>query len=130
MKSLLAGLIFSILALTSASSAFAQMPPQAPMCGQNRPRVTPTQQKIYDRMMRRFGALGLSPQQQGQMQSLIGQFSQTHPAGSPLDTEAMHQLHRSILQVLTPQQFDTLRQENEQRRGQMGGGGGGHHCGQ
>lgn len=116
MKSLLAGLIFSILTLSGASVAVAQMPPQAPQCMQNRPRVTPTEQKLYDRAMRRYASLGLSPQQQGQIQALIAQYSQAHPAGTPLDEEATHELHRSILRVLTPQQFDTLRQENEQRR--------------
>jgi Spy/CpxP family protein refolding chaperone len=120
MKTLIIALILVILSLSGAGVAVAQGVPQASPCVPHA-RVTPTQQKLYDRTMRRFESLGLSPQQQQQIQALIAQFSQTHPAGSPLDPEAMRQLRQSILAVLTPQQRDTLTQENEQRRSEMGG---------
>jgi hypothetical protein len=103
--------------LTSAGNAFAQTLPQgAPQCGQNHPRVTPSEQQLYSRLMRRFASLGLTPQQQSQIQALIGQYSQAHPAGSPLDMEANRQLRQSILAVLTPQQVEAYRQERQQQR--------------
>lgn len=117
MKTLVIALFLTMLPLTGTGIAVAQVPPQASPCA---PRVTPTEQKLYDRTMRRFASLGLSPQQQQQIQSLVAQFSQTHPAGSPLDPEAMRTLRQSMLAVLTPQQRDTLRQEDEQRRSETG----------
>jgi Spy/CpxP family protein refolding chaperone len=116
MKTLIIAFILATVPLAGTSVAVAQESPQASPC------VTPTQQKLYDRTMRRFGSLGLSSQQQQQIQSLIAQFSQAHPAGSPLDRDAMRQLRQSTLAVLTPQQRDTLSQETEQRRAEMGGG--------
>lgn len=122
MKSLIAGLSFAILALSGAIIATAQeqLPPptQASPCG---PRETPSEQAIYDRTMRRFASLGLTPQQQGQIQAIVGQYSQAHPAGSPLDVSANRAMHETILGVLTPQQRDTLAQENEQRADEMSG---------
>ncbi|MBV8373292.1 MAG: hypothetical protein JOY69_08515, partial [Candidatus Eremiobacteraeota bacterium] len=56
------------------------------------PRVTPSAQVLYGRYMRRFGPLGLVPAQQQRIESLVDGFAQTHPAGSPLDPAAMHQL--------------------------------------
>lgn len=121
MKTLIIALILTILPLTGTGVAVAQGAPQASPCAPHA-RVTPTQQKLYDRTMRRFESLGLSPQQQQQIQSLIAQFSQTHPAGSPLDPEAMRQLRENLLAVLTPQQRDALTQENERRRSEMAAG--------
>lgn len=123
MKTFIIAFILTILPLAGTGVAVAQTPPQASPCASG---VMPTEQKLYDRTMRRFGSLDLSPQQQQQIQSLIAQFSQTHPAGSPLDRDAMRQLHQSILAILTPQQRDTLSQETEQRRAEMGGSGGEH----
>ncbi len=122
MKTLIIGIIFAILPVTGTGVAVAQVSPQTSPCA---PRVTPTEQKLYDRTMRRLSSLGLSAQQQNQIQSLIVQFSQTHPAGSSLDFNAMRQLRQSVLAVLTPQQRDTLRQENEQRQSE---GGEHQHC--
>lgn len=120
MKSLLTGLLFSILVLSGASTAFAQVPPQGAPCAPHA-RVTPTEQKLYDRTMRRMASLGLTPQQQGQIQALIGQWSQTHPAGSPLDLAAMRQLRQSVMAILTPQQVEAYRQEREQQRSEASG---------
>lgn len=122
MKTFIIAFILTILPMTGTGVAVAQEAPQASPCAPHA-RVAPTEQKLYDRTMRRLESLGLSPQRQQQIQSLIAQFSQTHPAGSPLDPDAMRALRQSIFAVLTPQQRDTLSQENDQRRAEMGGGG-------
>jgi len=72
--------------------------------------------------MRRFGSLGLSPAQQQRIQSMVAAFSQTHPAGSPLDPAAMRQLRDGVRSVLTPQQIGMLEQMNQ------GHGGGYRRC--
>ncbi|HTU81317.1 MAG TPA: hypothetical protein VMF61_04255 [Candidatus Acidoferrales bacterium] len=102
-----------------------QAPQQGP-CG--RTPVTPTEQVLYQRILRRFGPAGLTSQQQQQIQQMVGQYSQAHPAGSPVDRPAMKQLRRSIVAMLTPQQQQALEQAREAARqngGGMHGGGGG-----
>lgn len=86
------------------------------------PRVTPSAQELYQRYMRRFSPLGLAPGQQQRIQSLVDGFSRTHPAGSPFDPAAMHQLRDEVRGVLTPQQLAMLEQEHR------GGSGAGHRC--
>jgi hypothetical protein len=51
------------------------------------------------------------PAQQQQIQSMIDAFSRVHPAWSPFDPAAMHQLHDEVRGVLTPQQVASLEQE-------------------
>lgn len=65
--------------------------------------------------MRHFAPLNLTQPQQQQIQSIIGAFSQTHPAGSPLNVPAMHQLRDEVRGVLTPQQLTLLEQINHER---------------
>ncbi len=73
---------------------------------------------LDERIMRRFSSLGLMPQQQQRIQSMIDAFSRTHPAGSPLDQSAMRQLHDEVRGVLTPQQLAMLQQEHRGHGGQ------------
>ncbi|MBC5816659.1 MAG: hypothetical protein GIW97_08970 [Candidatus Eremiobacteraeota bacterium] len=69
------------------------------------------------RMMQRFAALNLSAQQQTQIQSLIAQFRQAHPQGSPRDPQAMQTLRSQINAVLTPAQQQQLKGMEQNRDG-------------
>jgi hypothetical protein len=115
----ISAIALAVLSLGAVGPVQAQVPPgQAPPQGYQRncpPRVTPSAQELYDRFMRRYSSLGLSPDQQQRIQSLIDGFSQTHPAGSPLDPEAMRGLHEQVRGVLTPQQLTLLDQQNRDR---------------
>lgn len=63
------------------------------------------------RMMRRFDALNLSADQKARIQTIMQQFRQAHPPGSPRDPQAMASLRDQIKAVLTPQQQQQLEQE-------------------
>jgi hypothetical protein len=108
-----------VLSIVATGPAHAQMPPpQAPPQAYQQacpPRVTPSAQVLYGRYMRRFAALGLMPDQQQRIESLIDAFSRVHPAGSPFDPAAMRGLRDDVRGVLTPQQLALLEQQNHQR---------------
>lgn len=118
MKSLLLGAVASFLLLGNASVAVAQAQAQAPapQTAPCAPRVTPSEQELDDRTMRRFGSVGLTPQQQSQIQSIIARYSQAHPAGTPLDMPATREMRQDVFAVLSQAQQDTFRQNMEQRR--------------
>jgi hypothetical protein len=101
------------IAPAQAQLSPAQAPPQAYQRG-CRPQVTPSAQVLYDRYMRRYSSLGLTSDQQQRIQSLVGAFSQAHPAGSPFDPAAMRGLHDQVRSVLTPQQLALLEQQNHE----------------
>jgi Spy/CpxP family protein refolding chaperone len=109
----------AFFALAGTGSSVAQTAPAPPPpAGACPAQVTPSAQAIYGRLMRRFGSLGLTPDQQQRIQGLVDQFSQAHPAGSPLDPAAMRQLREQARSLLTPQQLAMLQQENEERGGE------------
>lgn len=128
---MISAIAFAVFSVAAIGPAQAQVPPpQVPMQGgpqaypQGYPqgcpaRVTPSAQEIYGRMMRHFASLGLAPQQQQRIQSLVDAFSRMHPAGSPLDPTAMRQLHEQVRAVLTPQQLAMLEQEHQGHGGGM-----------
>lgn len=66
-------------------------------------------------MMRRFDALNLSADQKARIQTILQQFRQAHPAGSPRDPQAMASLHDQIKAVLTPEQQQKLEQMMHER---------------
>jgi hypothetical protein len=106
-----------VLSAGGTSPAGAQVPQAPPQGYEQRcgPRVTPSADVLYDRYMRRFAPLGLTADQQQRIRSMIAAFSQTHPAGSPFDPSAMHELRDQVRGVLTPQQLASLEQENHAR---------------
>jgi len=115
-KLLTIGALAAALAMPLAASAQqSQPPPQQQAQG----RATPTEAKIQHRWMKRLGGLNLSADQQQHIQSLIGQFAQAHPAGSPRDPNAARALRQQIMGVLTPDQQGQYRQELAQRRAQQ-----------
>ena len=58
----------------------------------------------HNLMMQAMAGVDLSDQQKAQIQQLMAQYRQAHPAGSPRDRNARKQLHQQILAVLTPAQ--------------------------
>jgi Spy/CpxP family protein refolding chaperone len=82
-------------------------------------RATPSQAKMQHRWAKRFGSLNLSGDQQQRIQSLINQYSQSHPEGSPRDPGAARDFRRQLMGVLTPDQQTQFRQEQRARRAQM-----------
>jgi hypothetical protein len=82
-------------------------------------RTTPSPARMQHNWARRFGRLGLSGDQQQRIQSLINQYSQTHPEGSPRDPGATHELRRQIMGVLSPDQQNQLHQQMLARRAMM-----------
>ncbi len=132
-------LVASLIVIPALASA--QTPPMqgtTPVVAPGQPSpcvpkaaVTPPEQKLYHRLLRRLGPAQLTPQQEAQIQALVAQYSQAHPAGSPLDRPAMQQLRHSVMAILTPQQLAAVKQAREAARAQSSGGAAGapHRCG-
>ena len=68
--------------------------------------------------MQALRSVGLSDQQKTQIQQLVAQYRQAHPAGSARDPQARKQLRDQILGVLTPQQQTELKAKLAQLRAQ------------
>jgi Spy/CpxP family protein refolding chaperone len=113
-----------VVALAVPLGAYAQQTqPQGAMAQQ---QTTPSPAKIQHRWMKRLGNLNLSGDQQQRIHSMINQYSQTHPQGSPRDRDAARELQRQIISVLSSDQQSQYRtemrarhQQMQQRRGQM-----------
>lgn len=114
MNFLAAGAFAAVLALPLC--AYAQQD-QAP-AQHSRATTTPNQQRIQNHWAKRFGHLNLSGDQQQRIQSLINQFSQAHPEGSPRDRSASRELRRQIMGVLSDDQRNQYHQEMRARREQ------------
>jgi hypothetical protein len=85
----------------------------------HRQRTTPSEAKMQRRWAKRTRDLNLSSDQQQRMQSLIDQYAQTHPAGSPRDVAGSRQLHQQLLGLMTSDQQNQFRQEGQARRAAM-----------
>jgi Spy/CpxP family protein refolding chaperone len=104
---ILAGLIAASLTVP----AVAQQQQQSPPPGQ------PQQyQRGGDWMMRRFSDLNLTDQQKSQIQTIMQNFRQAHPPGSPPDPDARKQLRDQINAVLTPDQRTKLQADEQKFR--------------
>jgi hypothetical protein len=64
----------------------------------------------YSHWMKRLNGVNLSGDQQQHIQSLLGQYAQQHPVGSPRDPQAAHALRDQIFGVLNSQQQEQVRQ--------------------
>jgi hypothetical protein len=111
------------VALAMPLGAYAQ---QSQPQGVSAQRTTPSQAKLQHRWMKRLGKLNLSSDQQQRVQSMIDQYSQAHPQGSPRDRNASRDLRRQILSVLNSDQQSQYQaqmraqhQQTQQHRGQM-----------
>jgi Spy/CpxP family protein refolding chaperone len=103
------------LAIPVAASAQQAQPP----AGHARAHMTAGGPQLHHRWMKRFGHLNLSGDQQQRIGSMIDQYSQGHPQGSPVDRNANRELRRQIMGVLTPDQQNQFRQERQAHRAQM-----------
>jgi Spy/CpxP family protein refolding chaperone len=121
----------NLLAASAFAAALAM--PLGVCAQQNQPppatradRGTPSEARLQHRWTRRFGNLNLSNDQQQRVQSLIHQYAQSHPEGSPRDRDAARQLHQQLMGVLNNdqqnqyhQQMQAHREQMRQRQGQM-----------
>jgi hypothetical protein len=106
-----------LVALGAPIGAAAQQAPAPPAQAQN--RTTPSEGKLEHHWMKRLGKLNLSGDQQQKIQSMIDQYSQSHPEGSPRDRQATQDLRRQILGVLTTDQQSQYREQVREHRQQM-----------
>jgi len=105
------------LALVMPLGAYAQQgPPPASRAHSN---TMPSEGKLQHRWAKRFGNLNLSGDQQQRIQSIIHQYAQSHPEGSPRDPQANRDLRRQIMAQLNTDQQNQYRQERRAMRGQM-----------
>jgi hypothetical protein len=61
--------------------------------------------------------LNLSNDQQQRIQSIIHEYSQSHPEGSPRGHGAMRELRQQVMGALTPDQQNEFRQQMRAHRG-------------
>jgi Spy/CpxP family protein refolding chaperone len=67
--------------------------------------------QIYRRWSQLLSGVNLTDQQHEQIQNLLDQYSQNHPAGSPPDRPAARALKQQIFSLLTPDQQTQVRQQ-------------------
>jgi hypothetical protein len=106
-----------VVALAVPAGASAQQAQGPATRGQN--QATPSTARIQHRWSKRLGDLNLSGDQQQHIQSLINQYSQAHPEGSPRDPGASRELRKQIMGVLNSDQQSQYHAEMRARRAQM-----------
>ena len=115
-KFLTLGVLTVALAMPLGAAAQQSQPPATQ---QAQGRTTPSETTIQHRWMKRLGGLNLSSDQQQHIQSLIDQFAQAHPQGSPRDPGAARALRAQIMGVLTSDQQSQYHQQVAARRAQQ-----------
>lgn len=111
---LAAGVFAAALAMPLGVCAQQSQPPAA-----RADRGTPSEARMQHRWSKRLGNLNLSNDQQQRIQSLIHQYAQTHPEGSPRDRDANRQLHQQLMGVLSSDQQNQYHEQMSARREQM-----------
>lgn len=104
---------FSLPVAVSAQQAQQPYPPPQGSQGYGQP---PSATRGFNRWMRLLQPLGLSGQQQQQVEGILTQYIQAHPPGSAPDPQGKRALMQQVFTVLTPQQQDQLRQEMQQMK--------------
>jgi Spy/CpxP family protein refolding chaperone len=112
---LAAGAFVVALAVPSLGAYAQQSQPQGITAQQ---RTTQSPGSLTQHWMRRFGNLNLSGDQQQRIQSMINQYSQAHPQGSPHDRDASRALRHEIMSVLNSDQQSQYRAEMRARHEQ------------
>ena len=107
----------ALLSLPVAVSA--QQAPAPPVMQQQGPAGTQATPKIYRRWSRILNGVNLSNQQHDQIQGLLDQYVQAHPAGSQRVHGAARQLRDQIFAILTPDQQTQVRQNMQNMRAQQ-----------
>ena len=72
--------------------------------------------RLYRHWSKLLSNLNLSSQQHSQIQGLLDQYAQSHPAGSQFDRPAVRNLRNQIFAVLTADQQAQLRQQMHAQR--------------
>jgi len=84
----------------------------------------PSEGHLQQHWAHRMRSLNLSNDQQQRIQSIIHQYSQSHPEGSPRGHGAMRELRRQVMGTLTSDQqnqFRAMHRGKNHRQGQMQG---------
>jgi len=97
----------------------SQYPAQGQYPSQQSRPTMPSPSKLQHRWMKRLERLNLSGDQQQHIQSLIDQYSQAHPEGSPRQPGSGRELRRQIMGVLTSDQQNQLRAQMRAYHAQM-----------
>lgn len=111
-------LLTGMLLVALGAPAPAQQPPPAPTSGTVTGPNAGHGGMAHGMIRLLFGLDGITPQQHDQLQALVAQFQQSHPAGSPRDPAAMRTLRQQVMQILTPAQQTQLQTEIQQMRAQ------------
>ncbi len=112
---LAAGVFALALAMPLGAVAQQSQPPATQSYGHS----TPSQAKLQHRWMKRLQGINLSGDQQQRIQSIIGQYSQAHPEGSPADRDASREMRRQVMGVLTSDQQNQYHEQMRARHAQM-----------
>jgi Spy/CpxP family protein refolding chaperone len=110
--------LFALAALTAALSlpvaVSAQQAAPQPATQQAPAGTQQATPKVYRRWSRLLNGVNLSNQQHEQIQNLLDQYAQAHPAGSQHVPGAARQLHDQIFGILTQQQQAQVQQNVQQ----------------
>jgi Spy/CpxP family protein refolding chaperone len=118
---LAAGILAAALAMPIGVYAQQTAAPATRSHSQN----MPSEGHLQQHWARRLRTLNLSNDQQQRIQSIIHEYSQSHPEGSPRGHGAMRELRRQLMGTLTGDQQNQFRQMHRgrnHRQGQMQGG--------
>ncbi|HEY1868609.1 MAG TPA: hypothetical protein VGG70_09965 [Candidatus Cybelea sp.] len=110
---LAAGVIAAALAMPIGAYAQQSEPPATSSHSQN----MPSEGKLQQHWARRMRKLNLSGDQQQRIQSIIHQYAQSHPEGSPRGRGSMRELRQQVMGTLTSDQQNQLREMMRQHRG-------------
>jgi hypothetical protein len=77
----------------------------------------PSEGRLQQHWARKMRKLNLSGDQQQRIQSMIHQYSQSHPEGTPRGHGAMRELRQQLMGTLTPDQQNQFRQMMHAHRG-------------
>ena len=110
---LAAGVLAAALAMPIGAYAQQSEPPATRSHSQN----MPSEGRLQQHWARKMRNLNLSNDQQQRIQSLIHQYSQSHPEGSPRGHGAMRELRQQLMGTLTSDQQNEFRQQMRAHRG-------------
>jgi hypothetical protein len=116
---LAAGVLAAAVALPIGAYAQQSQPPATRAHSQN----MPSEGRLQQHWARKMRNLNLSGDQQQRIQSLIHDYSQSHPEGTPRGHGAMRELRRQLMGTLTSDQQNQFRQMTRAHRGHRHGQG-------
>ncbi|HLX26580.1 MAG TPA: hypothetical protein VKR05_06270, partial [Candidatus Cybelea sp.] len=109
---LAAGVLAAAVAMPIGAFAQQAQPPATRSHSQS----MPSEGRLQQHWAKRLHKLNLSNDQQQRMQSIIHDYSQSHPEGSPRGHGAMRELRQQLMGTLTPDQQNEFRQQMRAHR--------------